>query len=846
MTIFIPIKDLRLKAGLTQAQLAERCKVSSQTVAKWELGQSLPDLKSVVLLAQIFDVSLDELLSRNCSSIENDSPVESNGSFDQRDNSSSDNNCSASQANSHSTKQGITCSTTQNNTKPALNNAENERILNHALEHALAEDSPEKVIDTFIAHMGDMIDCDRIYIFERLEDGSYRNSYEWCKPGIEPQKEHLQNIPPDAISPWVKVFSSGERIFYEDIENIATTDPVVYSWLKPQGIESLIAYPLYWGRCFFGVDNPAKAFFAQTSALMEIMIHFIEIMIRRRDLLQELKLAKLQNDHLLSLVDSVNYQLNIQTGELRFNEDQAKRVGYSYNLNNIKQLHEFIKLHPEFRDRLIKDGVKRAKKERKNVDLQFLSFRKDGKLRWNRLLIRPFCDADGRVLHLYGAIQDWSSKHQIITQYNDYSPNLSGGIHICYLSDPIHLYYASDSLCEFLGYSHNEFDQVVGTKYSNFIFEEDRPKFSQFVRRMAKAPRIESCEYRLVRKDGSIVEVVDTMESIDDGSGTIYGYSYIMEKSELKIALDLARKDARAQLKLIDCQRDALAMLSGDYLNVFRVWLNEDKAQIICLDGYITEGMNRFSSEYIPYYSFCKQYINNRVYHEDQQMMLEAMHPDTVKKAFSEDGEYIVVYRALVEGEPRFYQLKYARLSGGESKESIRFIAGFKNIDKEITEMKRLTDMAQKDALTNLLNTRAYQEFADEIRDRISMGTAGPFGVVVCDINNLKETNDLLGHQEGDEVIRKAAKTICDIFSHSPVYRVGGDEFVAFLQGRDYDFRNDLVEKLRLISRENRITGEVVIACGLSDYMEGDVSLEAVQARADADMYRDKRLLKEF
>ena len=71
---------------------------------------------------------------------------------------------------------------------------------------------------------------------------------------------------------------------------------------------------------------------------------------------------------------------------------------------------------------------------------------------------------------------------------------------------------------------------------------------------------------------------------------------------------------------------------------------------------------------------------------------------------------------------------------------------------------------------------------------------------MVCDINNLKAVNDLYGHKEGDECIRNACVKICRVFSHSPVFRTGGDEFIIILSGEDYYQRNDLLNQIRLSS----------------------------------------------
>lgn len=56
------LKDARVKAGLTQEQVAEKVMVSRQTISNWENGKSLPDIISIMSLSDLYQISLDELL----------------------------------------------------------------------------------------------------------------------------------------------------------------------------------------------------------------------------------------------------------------------------------------------------------------------------------------------------------------------------------------------------------------------------------------------------------------------------------------------------------------------------------------------------------------------------------------------------------------------------------------------------------------------------------------------------------------------------------------------------------------------------------------------------------------
>ena len=160
-------------------------------------------------------------------------------------------------------------------------------------------------------------------------------------------------------------------------------------------------------------------------------------------------------------------------------------------------------------------------------------------------------------------------------------------------------------------------------------------------------------------------------------------------------------------------------------------------------------------------------------------------------------------------------------------------------------ELGNVRLLANTDPLTGVKSKHAYAEREKEWNERIRKGEMGPFSVVVCDVNGLKQVNDTLGHKAGDEYIRSASRMICQLFQHSPVYRVGGDEFVVLLTGDDFEARQELMESLHTRSAENIARGEVIVAGGSSDYLPGeDADIHDVFERADGLMYQKKKELK--
>ena len=164
---------------------------------------------------------------------------------------------------------------------------------------------------------------------------------------------------------------------------------------------------------------------------------------------------------------------------------------------------------------------------------------------------------------------------------------------------------------------------------------------------------------------------------------------------------------------------------------------------------------------------------------------------------------------------------------------------------KAAEERDRAHIIAFTDPLTGVKSKHAFALKEEEMDGQIAAGEEGAFGVIVCDVNGLKKINDTLGHKAGDEYIRSASDMLCEYYKHSPVFRIGGDEFVVLLQGHDYEQRKELLENINRQIEENLGCGKVVASLGMTEFEpENDQSFHEVFKRADGLMYQRKMELK--
>ena len=292
-------------------------------------------------------------------------------------------------------------------------------------------------------------------------------------------------------------------------------------------------------------------------------------------------------------------------------------------------------------------------------------------------------------------------------------------------------------------------------------------------------------------------------------------------------------------------------------------------AQALSQDFFCIYSVNTQTDQYIEYSAsdlyrelaidtcgenfFERSRVNVRrvVHPEDQELVLSALKKEVVLAALRQRGFFTLTYRLMFSSGPTYVHLKVTPM---EDRSDPHIVIGISNVDPQMRrerqyaqELRQAREQALKDALTGVKSKHAFLEAEEVINARLASGDRSPFAMAVCDVNDLKQVNDTQGHVAGDQIIRAACSVICNTFKHSPVYRIGGDEFVVILRGQDYENRKALADKLAEYNLSCREHGGVVIACGMSEMTpSGDQDCKAVFQRADAAMYEDKRRLKDI
>ncbi len=161
-----------------------------------------------------------------------------------------------------------------------------------------------------------------------------------------------------------------------------------------------------------------------------------------------------------------------------------------------------------------------------------------------------------------------------------------------------------------------------------------------------------------------------------------------------------------------------------------------------------------------------------------------------------------------------------------------------------------LQALAVKDSLTGIRNKTAYDYEVKKLEEDLADGF-NEFGLAMVDLNFLKRTNDTYGHEKGNISIRRLCMLVCEVFEHSPVFRIGGDEFIVVLKNRDYRGIDDLVASFNdhLAQTQNDDTlkpwEKISAAIGYAKFDKTvDKTVDDVFKKADKAMYERKAAMK--
>lgn len=336
--------------------------------------------------------------------------------------------------------------------------------------------------------------------------------------------------------------------------------------------------------------------------------------------------------------------------------------------------------------------------------------------------------------------------------------NIPGGVHQCRNDSGYTLLSMSEGFLFMLGYTREEIKSLFHDSYLEMIYSGDRMRVVNSIQEQLKRGKDFEIEYRVVKKDGTSVWILDKGRLVEDGLGGSFCCILIeitdrkREQEELSLLLERYQVIMDQTTEIIfewDICRDTL-QLSSNWHKKF---------------GYT--GIKADISSRIP--------LSDKIYPEDIPALTKIIKDSVQGVPYSEKELRIKDIR----GEYYWHRIRMTVQYNSEGC-PVKAVGVIIDIDDEKKQNQLLFEQAQKDALTGAYNKGTINTL---VQHRLNeAGNLSVQAILILDVDYFKEVNDTYGHLVGDSILSKTAAALkSNIGCKDLIGRIGGDEFLIYL-----------------------------------------------------------------
>lgn len=440
---------------------------------------------------------------------------------------------------------------------------------------SMSQAENEKQLDdmtlSMLKSIGKYTAADRAYVFEWSSEKkeSFKNTFEWCAAGIEPQIQNLQEVPVCLMQNWVETFIQKKNIIIYDLEEIAKETPQEYEILKPQNIHSLIAMPIYTNHKFIGfigLDNPnLNQDRMSMNLLSDVGCHLGSV----RENLRMMKELMIKNRILsgLSRDYTTAFVLNLDTDEYEFVFNQ--KTNHAQKHEELRAFSDYVDAYastfalPEFRDVMRRElDRNEIKKHFETEDEYHFSFETSpnaaGLSCFQAHIVKEYEEGSHFAFLGFRSIDEIVQKERFYKdslqkvnqalkhQLDMITSALPGGVKISNDDPEYSFKYVSEHFAQMLGYdTPEELMEASGGTIVDLAHPDDLEQgIAQALEQYSKADHYE-ITYRMRCKNGSWKYIEDRGHKIRKPDGVIEHWNLILDKNELvekTIALESEKK----------------------------------------------------------------------------------------------------------------------------------------------------------------------------------------------------------------------------------------------------------------------------------------------------------------
>ena len=440
-----------------------------------------------------------------------------------------------------------------------------------SMSQAENEKQLDNMIPSILKSIGKYTAADRAYVFEWNSEKkeSFKNTFEWCAAGIEPQIQNLQEVPVCLMQNWVETFIQKKNIIIYDLEEIAKETPQEYEILKPQNIHSLIAVPIYTNHKFIGfigLDNPdLNQDRMSMNLLSDVGCHLGSVRenlrMMRELMIKNRILSGLSRDYMTAFV------LNLDTDEYEFVFNQ--KTNHAQKHEEFRAFSDYVDAYasafalPEFRDVMRRElDSNEIKKHFETEDEYHFSFETSpnaaGLSCFQAHIVKEYEEGSHFAFLGFRSIDEIVQKERFYKdslqkvnqelkhQLDMITSALPGGVKISNDDPEYSFKYVSEHFAQMLGYdTPEELMEASGGTIADLAHPDDLEQgIVQALEQYSKADHYE-ITYRMKCKNGSWKYIEDRGHKIRKPDGVIEHWNLILDKNELvekTIALESEKK----------------------------------------------------------------------------------------------------------------------------------------------------------------------------------------------------------------------------------------------------------------------------------------------------------------
>ena len=395
------------------------------------------------------------------------------------------------------------------------------------------------------------------------------------------------------------------------------------------------------------------------------------------------------------------------------------------------------------------------------------------------------------------------------------SSNINGGLKGSNDDETFSYFYVNEGLCSMLGYTYDEFMEMSHGCAVGAVYPPDLPAALKSCEEwFAKGLNYEA-EYRIQKKDGSLIWVLDTGKKSIGSDGKVKINSMITDIT--------AMKEAEMQLK-VEQERYRIAlenitdvMFEYDIVNDSLVKYEHENydrhkpVQKISIEAYFHD-LETSGQIHLDDIGTLKAYLLGQLSDESIE----------IRKYLNDCWTWIRVSGKLIYSEDQ---------------KPNKFIGIWRDITEEKNAMDSLINLSQRDALTRLYNPKCTELM---IEDHLQQDHGGV--MMITDIDNFKRVNDSFGHLEGNDILLKVTEILKSSIQDIDIAgRIGGDEFLIFLPKSRMDAIESIAQRILAKARTIRIKDQFQLTLSLGiAYASKDDTYQTLFAKADEAMYYAK------